>query len=315
MELRNLKTFQVVAEELNLTKAAKRLKYTQPTISIQIQSLEKEMNHTLLTRVGKKTMLTSAGQKLKGHVNHLFDLIEEIERDMEELHGPTGILIIAASEYYCTQHLPPIVKSYTEIYPEVKISLLPLNTVHAIQSVRDHVADIAIIANECNDSDIKESFLEKEHTFLVASSEVSNRKSVHDILREDTFISYDRHCSFSNINEQFFKERGIKPHSMIMVGGSDEMIKRAVLNGTRYGILGENAIKNEIKDGTIIILQQASKSIVTSSINLKFRSEEPNIQTFNAYLQNTWPVSNFFSKSDNIQIQDKEIEKELDLLL
>ena len=72
MELRNLKTFQVVAEELNLTKAAQKLGYTQPTLTLQIQSLEKELQHTLLTRIGKKTFLTSVGKKLKVRVDQLF---------------------------------------------------------------------------------------------------------------------------------------------------------------------------------------------------------------------------------------------------
>src|SRR4051794_17219620 len=134
MELRNLKTFKVVAEEMNLTKAAKRLGYTQPTLTLQIQSLERELNHTLLTRIGKKTLLTTAGKKLKVHVDQLFSLIDEMEKDMEELHGPAGVLTIAASEYYCTQHLSPIIKTYMDKYPNVRVSLLPLNSVHGIQS-------------------------------------------------------------------------------------------------------------------------------------------------------------------------------------
>lgn len=290
MELRNLKTFQVVAEELNITKAARRLQYSQPTITLQIQALEKELNHTLLTRVGKKTLLTMAGKKLKDHVDHLFTVIEEIEKDMEELRGPAGVLTIAASDYYCKQHLSLIVKTYMEMYPNVRVSLLPLNSVHATQSVRDYVADIAIIAGDCNESDIRKTFLEEEQTFLVASSDISKGKSFVELLNESAFISYDDNCSFSNIIDQFFKKSGLQPLSTIMVGGSDEMIKRAVLNGNGYAILGENVIKNEIKDGSITILQQVSEPIVTSAINLKVRSEEPNIQTFNDFLQNAWPA-------------------------
>ena len=82
-----------------------------------------------------------------------------------------------------------------------------------------------------------------------------------------------------------------------MVGGSDEMIKRAVLNGTGYAILGQNAIENEIQDGSITILQHVSESIITSAINLKVRADEPNILTFNEFLQNAWPVNNNLSKS------------------
>jgi DNA-binding transcriptional LysR family regulator len=291
VELRNLKTFQVVAEVLNITKAAKRLKYTQPTITLQIQSLEKELNHTLFTRVGKKTMLTTAGKRLKVHVDNLLVLINEMEEDMEELHGPSGVLTIAASEYYCQQHLSSFVRTYMEMYPDVKVSLLPLNSVHAIQSVRDHVADIAIIASECNEIDMRKTFLEEEKTFLVVSSEISKGKSFHEVISEYAFISYNDDCSFSHIINQHFKKSELQPNSTIMVGGSDEMIKRAVLNRTGYAILGENVIKNEIKDGSFTILQQVSEPIITSAINLKIRSEEPNIQTFNEFIQNTWPVN------------------------
>lgn len=291
MELRNLKTFQVVAEELNITKAAKKLGYTQPTITLQLQALEKELNHRLLTRVGKTTLLTAAGKKLKNHVDRLFIFIEEIEKEMEELRGPSGILTIAASEYYCSQHLPTLINTYMEIYPDVKVNLLPLNSAHAIQSVRNGVADIAIIANACNDYDMNNTFLEEEQALLVVSSKISKEKSLQSILDENTFISYDHHCSFSHIVEQFLKEANFQPKSTIMVGGSDENIKMAVLNGIGYAILGQNAVKNELKNGSITILQEVSNSIVTSAINLKVRSEEPNIQTFNEFLLNAWPVN------------------------
>lgn len=288
MELRHLRTFQVVAEELNLTKAAKHLGYTQPTLTLQIQSLEKELNHTLLTRVGKKTMLTTAGKKLKVHVDQLFSVIDKMEKEMEELHGPSGVLTIAASEYYCTQHLSPMIKTYADMYPNVRVNLLPLNSVHGIQSVKDYVADIAIIASECHESEMVQTFLDEEKTFLVVSSTISKDKSLEEIFHHYPFISYDKDCSFSNIIERYFKSSEWQPQSMIVVGGSDETIKRAVLNGTGYAILGGNIIKNELEDGIITILQPVSESITTSLINLKVRSQEPNIQSFREFIQEVW---------------------------
>lgn len=288
MELRNLKTFQVVAEELNLTKAAKRLGYTQPTLTLQIQSLEKELNHTLLTRIGKKTLLTTAGRKLKVHVDQIFTRIEEMEKEMEELRGPAGILTVAASDYYCKQQLPPIIQTYMNMYANVRVRLLPLNSVHGIQSVRDQVADIAIIASDCNEMDMKQSFLEEEKTYLVVSSKMNKDKCLEEIFRQYPFISYDKDCSFSSIIDQYFKTSELQPQSMIVVGGSDETVKRAVLNGTGFAILGENVIKNELEDGSITILKPVSESIITSIINLKVRSEEPNIQTFTEFIQGAW---------------------------
>ena len=59
-----------------------------------------------------------------------------------------------------------------------------------------------------------------------------------------------------------------------MVGGSDETVKSAVLNGTGYAILGENIIKKELEEGSITILQPVSEPITTFCINLKVRSDE-----------------------------------------
>ncbi|KKK36594.1 hypothetical protein WQ57_18595 [Mesobacillus campisalis] len=288
MELRNLKTFQVVAEELNLTKAAKKLGYTQPTLTLQIQSLEKELNHTLLTRIGKKTQLTAAGKKLKDHVDKLFSQIEEMEKDMEELHGPAGILTIAASEFYIRHHLTSLISAYMGMYPAVRVSLLPLNSVHAIQSVKDHVADIAIIASHFKEADMMQTFLEEEQTFLVASSRLCKERSIEEIYSQYPFLSYDRDCSFSTIIDRYFKKSEQQPQSMIVVGGSDETIKRAVLNGNGYAILGENVIKNELEEGSITILQPVSDPVITSAIHLKVRSEEPNIHTFRQFIQEAW---------------------------
>lgn len=288
MELRQLKTFKTVAEELNLTKAAKKLGYTQPTLTLQIQSLEKELNHTLFTRIGKKTLLTTAGKRLKKHVDQLFHLMEEMEKDMEDLHGPAGVLTIAAPEYYCSQYLSPIIDRYMERYPSVRVSLLPLNSVHAVQSVKNHIADIAIIASDCHDPEMEQSFLEEEQTLLVVAAKIAEDKSQEEIFHRYPFISYDKDCSFSSIIDQYFKSSELKPQSLIVVGGSDETIKRAVLNGTGYAILGENIIQNELEDGSITVLQQVSEPIITSIVHLKVRSEEPNIHTFNQFIQEVW---------------------------
>ncbi len=149
-----------------------------------------------------------AGKKLKSHVDNLFVLVDVMEKDMEELHGPSGVLTIAASEYYCRQHLSSLVRMYMEMYPEVKVSLLPLNSVHAIQSVRDQVADIAIIASECKERDMRTTFLEEEQTFLVVSSEMSKGKCFHEVMSDYAFISYNNDCSFSHIIDQHFKKNG-----------------------------------------------------------------------------------------------------------
>lgn len=290
MEFRTLKTFQIVAEKLNITMAAKELKYTQPAVTLQIQSLEKKLNQKLLTRVGNKTFLTAAGKKLKVHADHLLAYVEEIEQDMHALKGPSGVLTIAAPEYYYSRYLTPILNSYTKIYPEVRPNILPLNSNNAIQSVRNNVADIAVVASDYNGIDLRKGFLEEEQILLVASVEISKHQEQESIISNYPFVSYNDDCSFSEIIDIYFEEHGTTPKSIIKCGGSDDTVKQVVTNNIGYAMLAENVITKELSNGSITIIDRIENPIITSSINLKVRSHEPNIQTFYEHLQNTWSL-------------------------
>ncbi|MFE4524926.1 LysR family transcriptional regulator [Cytobacillus firmus] len=288
MELRNLKTFQVVAEHLNMTKAAKILGYTQPTITLQIQVLERELNHTLFNRIGKKTFLTPAGKKLKEYTEKLFDIVEELERDLVELNGPSGSLTIAASEYYCTHHLSLLLSSYNKLHPQVKLKIVPSNSLAAIEKVLNNEADIGIIACECDSSDIEKNPLDEERAVLVVSSEIYEKNTKEQIFANYPFLAYHENCSFGTLINQCFSEINYKPVSIIECGGSDETIRRAVLNQTGIALLGENVIKEELDKGLIIPLHYCKQTIQTSFIHLKSRSEGPTVQSFGDLLKEAW---------------------------
>ena len=288
MELRNLKTFHVVAEQLNMTKTAKILGYTQPTITLQIQVLEKELNHTLFTRVGKKTFLTPAGKKLKQHTDTLFTVIQQLESDLDELRGPSGTLAVAASEYYCSHHLALIINSYIKLHPQVKLKLVPSNSLAAIEKVLNHEADIGIIAHDCDFPDIERQILNEERAVLVVSSEIFNNNCTEQIFSDYPFLSYYENSSFEELTTQCFSELNYQPAVVIECGGSEETIRRAVLNHTGIALMGEKLIKEELATGLLVPLHYCTKRIENSVIYLKNRAEEATIQSFTDLLQEAW---------------------------
>ncbi|SNT52598.1 DNA-binding transcriptional regulator, LysR family [Bacillus sp. OK838] len=271
-----------------MTKAAKILGYTQPTITLQIQVLERELNHSLFTRVGKKTFLTPAGKKLKERTDKLFVTIENLERDLEELNGPSGTLTIATSEYYCIHHLSLLLNSYTKLHPQVQLRLVPSNSLVAIEKVLNNEADIGIIACDCNSPDIEKHTLDEERAVLVVASEIFKLNTREQIFANYPFLAYHENCSFGVIINQCFSEINYKPASIIECGGSDETIRRAVLNQTGIALLGENVNKEEIADGRLVPLHYCNQSIETSFIYLKNRSEGPTIQSFGDLLKEAW---------------------------
>ena len=78
MELRNLITFLKIVETGSFSKAAEQLRYSQSTVTVQIQQLEEELNVQLFDRIGKKIYVTEKGRELETHAQKMIDLSQKI---------------------------------------------------------------------------------------------------------------------------------------------------------------------------------------------------------------------------------------------
>ena len=87
MELRHLRYFAALAEQLNFTRAAETVHVTQSTLSHQIKQLETEIGHRLFDRIGKRIVITEAGEQLLGKVKHALSEIDDGLRGVARL-GP-----------------------------------------------------------------------------------------------------------------------------------------------------------------------------------------------------------------------------------
>lgn len=124
MEMRILKYFLTVAKEQNITRAAKTLHITQPTLSRQIAALEAELGTQLFERTGKKITLTTEGILLK---RRALEILELEEKTMEEIQGcrelVEGSITVGCGEYEAVETLAEICEAYRSKYPKVQIRL------------------------------------------------------------------------------------------------------------------------------------------------------------------------------------------------
>lgn len=287
MDFRKLKTFQVVADCLNLTKAADLLGYTQPTITVHLQSLESDLGVVLFHRVGKKTYLTPAGKVVKQYVDQTFSVLSDMERELKKMENPHGLLTIAAPEFYCTYYLSMIIHSYISQNPQVKLQLFSCDSNEAMKKVAASEADLAIIAGPCHSSAMEALLLGKEDLILVTTREMYEKHGTRNLLEKHPFITYKSGSNLQKLVNECLDEYGINPATYVECV-SDETIKRTVLNHTGTALLGSALIESELKAGTLVELHRFSEKIETSMVVLKQRMDENNIKSFAENVKGIW---------------------------
>lgn len=146
IELRQLRYFQTVAEELHFGRAAVRLNMTQPPLSQTIQALEAELGELLFTRTNRTVMLTPAGQALLTESRRLLlqasmlpDLVKQAAT------GTTGRLSLAFVSTADYSVLPGFLREFRTQYPQVMIELREATTDVQIDALVNQHIDVGLL--------------------------------------------------------------------------------------------------------------------------------------------------------------------------
>jgi DNA-binding transcriptional LysR family regulator len=146
MELRHLRSFVAVAEELHFGRAAERLHIAQSPLSQQIQRLERQVGVTLFDRNRRKVELTEAGNAMLVHARATLaqaDLAADAARSAAA--GHTGTLRIGFLASAALVLLPKIVPPWRASTPEAKLELVEGSSRDHITALREHRLDVAFV--------------------------------------------------------------------------------------------------------------------------------------------------------------------------
>lgn len=146
IELRHLRYFLAVADELHFGRAAQRLHMAQPPLSQQIQRLEEMLGYALFVRTSREVRLTAAGKEFQERARHTLRKIESDVAATQRIgRGEVGTLTVGFIGSGMLTPFPQMLGEYRRKYPEVNLQLREDYTASLTQALLDGVIDVAIL--------------------------------------------------------------------------------------------------------------------------------------------------------------------------
>ena len=199
MELRQLRHFVAVAEELHFTRAAARVHVVQSTLSASISALEQELGTPLLVRNSRRVDLTTAGRALFPDARRALAAADDGRAAVEEVRGVLrGILAIGAVQGIPTVDLPRLLARYHENHPGIGITVRRDTIEALVQATADGDLDLAFVSRPYDASRISELPLGTEPLVLAVpcGDRLVQRQVVPLIdLKEREFVERQADCA------------------------------------------------------------------------------------------------------------------------
>ena len=256
MELSQLRTFRVVAETLNFTRAAERLGLTQSAVSHQIKSLETELGEPLFIRAKRGVKLSPAGQAALEHAVRLLDEAEALrERVAGGEHSPAGRVRAAAATQAIVHLFAPLFEAFMRAQPRIDVSFrTTASTDETVADILNGAADVGFASLPVYSPALKiENLFEDELVLVVGHGHRlsgATEATVEDF-RKERLILFERGGSIRRATDQFFNKVGIQP-SLALESNDTSFIKLMVERGLGVSLLPAWAVRDEVAWGWLV---------------------------------------------------------------
>ena len=262
--LQQLRILKAVATEKNFTKAAAVLYLSQPSLSKQIKTLEKNLDTLLINRERNKISLTESGKILLEYSDRILALCEESCRAVVDLkNGDRGNLTVGASQTIGTYLMPRILALFAQNYPQIDLNVQVNSTRIVAKKIINREIDIAVVGGEISD-DLKKNltikpFVYDELSLIISKSHPFAKKK--KIKKEDLycldFITLNSNSTIKKFIDNILIQNQIETNQLksILQLNSIEGIKTAVSLGLGAAFVSSSAIEKEIKLKTISIIK------------------------------------------------------------
>ncbi|MGH7954091.1 MAG: LysR family transcriptional regulator [Limisphaerales bacterium] len=257
LDSRQLRAFSLLAKTGSFTQTARELHLTQSGISHSMKALENETGCRLLDRLGKKIVLTQAGEQLLQHAKKILSEMEVARESLTQLgKWGRGRLRLGGSTTACQHLIPPVLREFKESFPEHAISLEPGDAPELVASLLRHRIDLALSLEVKNEPQLEFQplFSDELHFIVSAMHPWAQARHVerNEIPRQNYILYSKRSITFRLIEDYFRREKMVL--NTVAEVGSMEATKELVKLGLGVSILAPWIAREEIEKGSLVAL-------------------------------------------------------------
>jgi LysR family transcriptional regulator, low CO2-responsive transcriptional regulator len=264
IDSRQIRAFASLARTGSFTLAAKELHLTQSAISHSMKALEREVGCRVLDKLGKKVVLTEAGEALLVHVERILAEMALARAELDQL-GKWGQsrLRLGASSTACQHILPTVLREFRESFPQCVISIEPGDTPEMIAALRDRRIDLAVNLEPRQDEPLSfRPLFTDELSFLLSPLHPWAREGrvERSQIAKQHYILYGKRSYTAEMIDEYFREEDIVLYSSIDLG-SMEAIKELVKLGLGVSILATWTCRKEIEERSLVSLPLGKRKL------------------------------------------------------
>jgi DNA-binding transcriptional LysR family regulator len=254
MNLQQIETFLAVAEERSFSRAAERLRRTQPAVSQVIRKLEEDLGEVLFDRALRDGSLTAAGEVLRTYALRLVRLREEATSAVRELRSlERGRLSLVANEYTCL-YLLPVLDRFRELSPHVQISVQRSLASQIPAELLARTAELGVLSFQPDSEQFRSINVYADDVAFVVNPRhpLARQKRVH--LRGLGGEGFVAHNVSSPLRRQVIEAFAAHhtPLNMSVELPSIEAVKRFVAMGNGVALLPGLAVARELELGELV---------------------------------------------------------------
>lgn len=293
LNFNHLYYFYIVAKAGSFSDAARELRVSQSSISVQIKQFEAHLGHTVFNRLKTGVELTESGEVVFQYAEETFHDVDRIWNDLEAMERQVkGTLAIGTINSFGVYTLPDLLKNFTDRFPDVKVSIEIGSAREIIDLVQAGKIDIAFLTSSRKYTGLTSAGLRESKMFLVAPPDhdlVSTSASDPHVLEKHPFIGYEEGNEARMMMDAFFRRLSLSIEYSLE-SSNVATIKHMVMAGLGMSVLPEDAVGNEIRQGLLARVDVPGLYLV-QKVTLYYKTNRtltPTRREFLEFMQNAY---------------------------